>query len=374
VPSLKEAVHVYDTDAGSTEEGLRSLWLATLAASVLWDHRGWEKLGSRHVKLARDYGALNSLPLALDTRVFVDLFAGDLDAASALVEEIRTVTEVSGTAVTSYGAIGLAAFRGHVDEAAPLIAIAMENIAARGEGIGVALTHWAQALLCNAVGRYSSAFEAARVAAACPQEVGVSNWGLIELVEAAARSGQSAAGDAALEELSAMTRSAGTDWALGVQARSEALLRVGDQAESLYREAVERLQKTPMAVELARAELVFGEWLRRAGRRVEAREQLRTAHAALTAMGMEAFAERARRELAATGATVRKRTEDSRRDLTAQELQIARLAADGLTNAEIGAELFISPRTVEWHLGKVFTKLEITGRSRLLKALPITVS
>ncbi|WP_344215063.1 helix-turn-helix transcriptional regulator, partial [Kribbella sancticallisti] len=374
VPLLRQAVQVFDSDDLSMEEGVRFLWLATVVASDLWDHEAWRRLAGRHVRFARDSGALSALPLALNTQVFVNLFAGDLTAASVLVDEIRIVTDVAGTDLTPYGAIGLAAFRGHEDQAGPLISAAMENVASRGEGIGVSLTHWAQALLCNSLGRYSVALQAARVAAAHPEEMGVANWGLIELVEAAARAGEPATAATALEQLSALTQASGTNWALGVEARSAALLNDGGRAEDLYREAIHLLGQTEVRVELARAELLYGEWLRRGGRRVEAREQLRSAHTMLAAAGLDAFASRARHELAATGETVRKRSVETRQELTSQELHIARLAADGLTNPQIGAALFISPRTVEWHLGKVFAQLGVTARSHLREALRPTVA
>jgi DNA-binding CsgD family transcriptional regulator len=307
--------------------------------------------------------------LALNTRVFVDLFTGELTAAAGAVEEIRAVTEAAESKLTPYAAIGLAAFRGQEEHAAPLIADSMRDVAARGEGIGVSLTNWARALLCNGLSRYSEAMVAAREAAAFPAEIGVSNWGLVELVEAAVRSGDRPTAAAALEQLAEMTQASGTDWALGVGARSAAQLREGKAAEDLYREAVERLEATNVRTELVRAWLLYGEWLRREGRRVEARERLRAAHDAATAIGMDAFAERARRELAATGETARKRTVDASHGLTAQELHIARLATQGLSNPEIGAELFISPRTVEWHMRKVFTKLGVNARKHLRDAL-----
>ena len=210
-------------------------------------------------------------------------------------------------------------------------------------------------------------------ASECPQELAAANWGLAELIESAARSGATDLAADALERLSEMTQASGTDWALGVESRSRALLSEGDAAERLYREAIERLGRTRVRAELARARLLYGEWLRREGRRLDAREQLRAAHDLFTAMGAEAFGERARRELLATGETARKRTVETRDELTAQEAQIARLAALGRTNSEIGAQLFISPRTVEWHLRKVFTKLGISSRRELSAALPDAV-
>ncbi|GAA0928582.1 LuxR family transcriptional regulator [Kribbella koreensis] len=369
VPLLRKAIRAFGGDELTMEESVRFMWLAAVVASDLWDERAWAVLTSRHLANVRTTGALSALPLALTTCVFVDVFAGELTAAADAVEEIRAVSEAAENTLTLYAAIGLAAFRGHEDQAAPLIADAMRELAARGEGIGVSLAHWARALLCNGLSRYSEALAAAREAAAFPAEIGVSNWGLVELVEAAVRAGERATAVEAFEQLSVMTQASGTDWALGVAARSNAQLHQGEQAEDLYREAIERLGRTNVRTELVRARLLYGEWLRREGRRVEARELLRASHEAATEIGMDAFAERARRELAATGELARKRTVDTSLDLTAQELHIARLAARGLSNPEIGAELFISPRTVEWHLRKVFTKLAISTRTHLTDAL-----
>ncbi|MFI6250865.1 LuxR C-terminal-related transcriptional regulator, partial [Streptomyces sp. NPDC051016] len=236
-------------------------------------------------------------------------------------------------------------------------------------GIGVAVARRAEAVLNNGLGRYEEAFEAARQASAYPQDLVAANWGLVELVEAAVRSGHPDAAEAALVRLTHITDAAGTDWALGVQARSRALLSQGQAAEERYREAIERLGRTRVAMESARARLVYGEWLRREGRRADAREQLREAHALFTRFGAEAFAERAVRELRATGETAARREGTAAATLTAQETQIARLARDGLTNSEIGAQLFLSPHTVEWHLRKVYAKLGITSRRLLRTAM-----
>jgi DNA-binding CsgD family transcriptional regulator len=209
---------------------------------------------------------------------------------------------------------------------------------------------------------------AARQAADHPFDPAPANWALSEMVEAAARSGQPDLAADAFAHLEVVTHAGGTDWALGLQARAHALLSDGDAAERLYREAIERLGRTRLRGEHARARLLYGEWLRRSGRRVDAREQLRAAHERFAGMGAEAFAERARRELEATGETVRRLTNATRDALTPQEAQIARLAAEGATNPEIGARLFISPRTVEYHLRKVFTKLGVRSRKELAKA------
>ncbi|MRJ76565.1 AAA family ATPase [Aeromicrobium sp. SMF47] len=369
VPLLRRSMDVFDSDDLSIDEGLRSLWLAAVVASNLWDDEAWNRLGMRHLEIAREVGSLSALPLALNTRVFVELFRGRLSAAAALVEEIATVDEVAESRLTPYGAIGLAAFRGHEDEAAPMMSAASKDVAARGEGIGVALTSWARALLCNGLGRYPEALQAAREAVASSERIGVLHWGLTELVEAAARAGELSAAIDACQRLSEMTHASGTEWALGVGARCEALVSKGDRAEVLFREAIDHLERTSARVEVARARLLYGEWLRREGRRRDARRELRSAHDVLRGMGLDAFAERARWELAATGERVRKRVDVARPELTPQEMHIARLAADGLTNQEIGAQLFISPRTVEWHMGKVLAKLGVTTRRHLRDAL-----
>ena len=325
--------------------------------------------------LAREAGALSALPLALQTRVVVHLFSGDLAAAAVLVQETRSVAEVTygDSTLAPYGEIGLAAVRGDEERAEPMIQRCLDDVTARGEGVGVNMAQWARAVLCNGLGRYEEALAAAAVAAAEPVELGPPKWALAELVEAGARSGEIRAAAAALEQLTALTHASGTDWGCGIAASRRALLSDGQTAETLHREAIERLGRTTVRVELARAQLLYGEWLRREGRRVDARAQLRTAHQALTAMGVDAFADRARRELLATGETVRKRTPATSAGLTPQEAHIARLAAEGLTNPEIGAALYISPRTVEWHLRRVFTKLGISTRRQLRRSLPDTL-
>jgi ATP/maltotriose-dependent transcriptional regulator MalT len=284
---------------------------------------------------------------------------------------VKIVTEATGSHLAPYGSLILAAWRGRESELSPLIEATLKDVVARGEGIGVSTTQWASALLYNGLGEYESALVAAQQVLEPPGKRldATINWALPELIEAATRSGHTALAHDALAQLSEVTRAGGTDWALGLEARSRALLSQQDAPEHLYREAIERLGRTRLRGEHARAHLLYGEWLRRVGRRTDARERLRTAHRMLAAMGAEAFAERARRELLATGETVRKRTVDTRDELTAQERQIARLAREGLSNPEISTQLFISPRTVEWHLRKVFTKLGIRSRRQLRAAL-----
>ena len=349
----------------STAEELRWLWLACIAALHVWDDEQWDALSRRHVELAREVGALGELPLALSSRIFMLLFTGELTAAASLAGQARAVTEATGGNLAPYGALGLAALRGREAEASALIRVTGQEVAQRGEGVGVTLTNWADAVLCNSLGRYGQALAAAERGSGHLDELGLAPWSLAELIEASARVGQPGRAAGALRILSQTTSAAGTDWALGIQARSRALLADGGAAEPLYLEAIERLGRTRVRTELARAHLVYGEWLRREQRRLEARGHLRAAHHMFGRFGAGAFAERARRELAATGETVRERTMDLREALTAQEAQVARLAAEGHTNPEIGAQLFISHRTAEYHLHKVFSKLGISSRRQL---------
>ncbi|MFJ3799587.1 AAA family ATPase [Streptomyces sp. NPDC090088] len=366
VAASRDAVRVFRRET-DPDEVLRWSWLASALAAEVWDFEGWTELVTRHVRTARAVGALTELPLALNSRAVVHTCAGELDSAALLVAEIDRVQEAVDSGFAPYGTMTLAAWQGLGGEATPLIEAGTENALNRGEGIGVAVARRAEAVLNNGLGRYEEAFEAARQASAYPQDLVAANWGLVELVEAAVRSGRPDAAEAALVRLTHITDAAGTDWALGVQARSRALLSQGQTAEERYREAIERLGRTRVAMESARARLVYGEWLRREGRRADAREQLREAHALFTRFGAGAFAERAVRELRATGETAARREGTAAATLTAQETQIARLARDGLTNSEIGAQLFLSPHTVEWHLRKVYAKLGITSR-RLLRA------
>jgi DNA-binding CsgD family transcriptional regulator len=370
VPLLRRAVQAYGAEELTMDEALGSAWLAAATAASLWDDRRWDALTGLHLRSARATGALSALPLALNTRTVVQLFTGELAAAAALVEEARSVAEVTRITLAPYGEVGLLALRGDPGPAEPLIQRCLDDVLARGEGVGVNMALWARAVLCNGLGRYQEALAAAREAAADPRELGPPKWALAELVEAAVRSGDVAAAAAAAADLAALTAASGTDWALGVGAGRRALLHQGRPAEELYREAVDRLAGTRVQVELARTRLLYGEWLRREGRRVDARVQLRTAYEGFTAMGVEAFAERAWHELRATGETVRKRTVENPAALTAQEAHIARLAAQGLTNPQIGAALFLSPRTVEWHLRKIFAKLGVSSRMDLRRSLP----
>jgi DNA-binding CsgD family transcriptional regulator len=340
------------------------MWLACRTAADLWDDRAWEALAARHVERAREAGALTLLPLALDQRIAAHTFAGEMTAAASLIEELQCVTEASGSEVQPYGQL-LVAVWGREADAHELIEATKREALARGEGVGVTIAYWAAAVISNGLGRYAEAVEAAQHATEHPEDLGFANWALAELILAAARSGDSERAAEAVERLSVLTRASGTDWALGIEARCRAIVSEGDVADALYREAIERLSRTRIRVELARTHLQYGEWLRRERRRMEARDHLRIAQDMFSAMDVETFTERVSRELLATGARARKRTADTREDLTAQELQVARLAREGLSNPAIGARLFISPRTVEYHLSKVFTKLGISSRNQL---------
>ena len=366
-PALRTALRAFANEDTGTDHVLRWRgWLAGRAAGFIWDYESWDSLTMRQIRAAREAGALAELPFALSTRVGVCLFGGDVAGASSLVEEANALAEATnGRIVPPYGELTVAAFRGREGELTRSVATRTEEFRRDGEGMGLTISLWATALLRNGLARYDDALAAAEQASEDPHELWFSNFALIELIEAAGRSGRDDRAQEALEILSASSGASGTPWALGVEARSRALLARGDDAEKLYREAIDRLGPTPLRVDLARARLLYGEWLRRERRRLDAREQLRIAYDFFSDSGMEGFAERARIELRATGEHVRKRTVDSVDQLTPQEGHVARLAAQGHTNREIAAQLFISPSTVEYHLGKVFRKLDVKSRTRL---------
>ena len=378
VPILRQALAAFGHGMSPDEE-LRWLWLTTLAAVHLWDDERWDALSDRYVQLARNTGALTELPVALSTRAIMLLFAGDLTTATSLVDEQRTVTEATGRNLTPYSAMAVAALSGRQDEASALIEATAEEVARRGEGIGIAVAHWTNALLHNGLGNYPEAMAAAQQALRDQQYPNVrypggETWAAAELIEAAALSGAKETAAEAFDWIASMTSASRTGWAIAFEARSRALVSSPDLAEPHFREAIERLSSTRLRTELARTRLLYGEWLRRRNRRVDAREQLRAAHEMLAAMGAEAFAERARRELVATGEKARKRTVTTRVQLTGREGQVARMASDGLSNPEIGTRLLVSPRTVEYHLRNVFIKLGITSRHELDPALAGTSS
>jgi DNA-binding CsgD family transcriptional regulator len=294
------------------------------------------------------------------------VLSGEMSAAELLVAEGQSIRDATGISGFQYGALIASAWRGKDRE---LIDAAIREAEARGQVFVTAGGNYALAVLCNSQGRYEEGRIAGSVASK-HELLNIENYGLPELVESATRTGRIDLASAALDRLTTKTQASGTDWALGIETRSRALLNDGDQAERLFREAITRLGRTLARPELARAHLLFGEWLRREGRRAEAREHLRVAHVAMAAMGVEAFAERAQQELAATGEKVRKRVEQAGNELTAQELHVARMALEGLSNIDIAARLFLSPRTIEWHLGRVFMKLGIKTRAQLHLALP----
>ena len=351
------------------DEILRWGWTATFASALVWDIESFQAISARHVQLVRDAGAVAQLPLHLWQVALFTTWIGDLAGASSLASESVSVADATGSPIAPYTSMRLLALQGREDELSKLVASTTELAAAKGQGMTTS-RHWATAVLCNGLGRYVEAAAAAQEAASDTVTRRPAMWALPELVEAAVRSGDDALARDALERLIRTTQPCETDFAQGIEARCRALLSEGADAEQLYRQAIDRFSRTALRPDHARAQLLYGEWLRREGRRVDAREQLRRAHDAFSAIGMEAFAERARRELVATGVKVRKRSEESRFQLTPQEDQIARLARDGLSNPEIGAQLFISSRTVEWHLSKVFTKLDITSRRELRATLP----
>jgi DNA-binding CsgD family transcriptional regulator len=369
-PVLRRAVAAFSSAEISVEEMLRGGWLATRAANVLWDYDSCLEIGIRVVELARDNGALAVLAAAANGCGQTYALGGDFAGAALLAAELDAVKEATGTRIAPFAAIALAGIRGRDDDTSELIDDTIRAATAGGQGTAVQYAHWANSIRMNGLGRYEEALAAAVEASEDTPELFIATWALSELIEAATRTENAGLAKGALARLDAQTEASDADWALGIHARSRALLSEGEAAEGLYREAVDRLGRTRLRPELARAHLLYGEWLRREGRRVDARGQLRTAHDLLATIGMEGFAERARRELVATGEKVRKRAVETRDQLTAQEAQIARLARDGLSNPEIGARLFISPRTVEWHLHKVFTKLGVTSRRQLEGALP----
>jgi DNA-binding CsgD family transcriptional regulator len=373
-PVLEQAATSFAGREVSIEEVLRWGWLATAAAVMVWDYDICLAVSTRGVEVAREAGALTVLAVSANVMAQAVALGGDFGRAAQLVAEADSVTDATGSRVAPYGALVLAGLEGRAAEATGLIDATLEECTHGGQGTAVQYAHWARSVLHNGLGRYEEALAAAQDASDDTPELFVSVWAALELLEAATRSDAPEVARAAGERIAAATAIAPTDWALGVRARSRALLSEGETAERLYREAIERLGRTRLRPEFARAELLYGEWLRRANRRFDARVQLRAAYEQLTSIGMEAFAERARRELLATGEKVRKRTVETRDDLTAQERQIARLARDGLSNPEIGARLFLSPRTVEWHLHKVFAKLGIHSRRELAAALPSSES
>jgi DNA-binding CsgD family transcriptional regulator len=369
-PQLRRAVLGFLREEVSAEQWFQWGVLASSAAAALWDFESWDAVSTRQIELARGAGALTLLSIALNGQGMIATWRGDFETAASLSAEDEALKEATGTRIAPYGAMLLAAYQGRTAEASTLTEATVRDAIARGEGLGIELAWWTTAVLDNGLGRYELALTAAEQASAETPEPFISAWALPELIEAAVRSGKTRLAADALQRFAEATNAGDTDWAVGIEARSRALLSEGEVAEGLYLEAIDRLGRTRLRPELARAQLLYGEWLRRENRRVDARQELRGAYDMFASMGADGFADRARHELLATGEKVRKRSAETRDDLTPQEEQIARLARDGLSNPEIGTRLFISPRTVEWHLRKVFDKLGISSRKALHDTLP----
>jgi DNA-binding CsgD family transcriptional regulator len=367
-PALRTAMDTFTAADVTAEERLRLNTFAEGAAIALWDLDAWRALVERQAATVRAVGALGQLALVLVGLGATTTWAGDLTAAAALVAESDAVCEATGAHAPPFAALMLACLRGHEAEAVSLVEATIAGATAGGQGLTVGYANWVAAILYNSLGRYEQALAAATQSSQ-DAAMYVSLWALPELIEAAVRSGNAGLAAGPMARLAESTQAGGTDFGLGIESRCRALLGDGDSAERLYREAIERLARTRYRPDLARAHLLYGEWLRRDSRRTDARAQLRIAHDMFDTIGMEAFASRAGRELRATGETVHRRTVRAPGTLTAQEASIARLAGDGLTNTEIGAQLFLSARTVEWHLRKIFTKLDIGSRRELRAAL-----
>jgi DNA-binding CsgD family transcriptional regulator len=369
-PLLRRAARVFAEGEITVEEGLRWCWLATAAAAMVWEEEYWHAIGARQLQSVREAGLLVDLPIWAQGVAVNEIWRGDFAAAASLIAEAEAIAAATGSGYARYAAVCLAGFRGAEAEAWPLIEAVITDSRTAGQGMGVQWSQLVSATLYNGLGRYEKALAEAQQAAEQAPELDISMRALPELIEAATRTGQTRLAAGALARLAEATSVGQSDWGQGIYARSRALLCEGEDAEGGYREAVDRLSRTGFRPELARAHLLYGEWLRRERRRADARAQLRTAHEMFAAIGMQVFAERARRELRATGETARTRAATTHDELTPQEAQIARLARSGLSNPEIAAQLFLSPRTIQYHLGNIFAKLGITSRRQLRQALP----
>jgi DNA-binding NarL/FixJ family response regulator len=367
-PLLKEALTAFQREADLSPNDARWLWFASVIALFMWDDDAWTVLFRRQLELARRTGALSALGFVLGTGATVYAFFGELGTAALLEEEQRAASEATGIALDPAPRLGLASLRGREAEFSELTRTTIGEAQARGEGLALTTAEFLSGGLYNGLGRYEAALAAVLPAERFYSE-GPAIWALTELIEAAVRLGQPERARCAFERVQETTRAAGTDWALGIEARLRALLSDGDAADELYAEAISRLARTRIRVQLARTHLLYGEWLRRQRRRLDAREHLRTAHEFFRDAGVEAFAERARLELEATGERARKRTVETMDELTPQETQVARLAAQGETNREIAARLFVSASTVEYHLRKAFRKLGVKSRTQLADRL-----
>jgi DNA-binding CsgD family transcriptional regulator len=366
---LRQAARAFAEDEVAADDGMRWGLLAAVGAIMVWDEESWHVTVARQLQSCREAGLLTQLVIYVNSMAELLVWRGEFAAAASLIGEAEAIAAATGTRLLPYAALMLAAFRGGEAEAAQLIEAVITEARAAGQGLGIRASQRAAAILYNGLGRYEKARTEAQQTAEKMPELYPSMWALPELIEAASRSGQTGLAADALGRLADATSVGQTDWGQGIYKRCRALLSHGAVADELYREAIDRLSRTRLRPELARAHLLYGEWLRREGRRADAREQLRAAYDMLAAIGMEAFAERARRELAATGEKARKPGVETVTTLTAQEAYIARLARDGRTNPEIGAQLFLSARTVEWHLRKIYAKLGIGSRRELHAAL-----
>jgi DNA-binding CsgD family transcriptional regulator len=367
-PLLKEALTAFQSAADLSPNDARWLWLASLTALFMWDDDAWTVLFERQLELARQSGALSQLAFALGTGISVYAFFGEPGTAALLEQELTATTEATGIAPDPTAQLSLASLRGREAEFSALTRAAAGEAQNRGEGIALTTIEFLSGGLYNGLCRYEAAFAAVLPAEPFYTE-GPAIWALTELIEAAVRCGRPERARRPFERVEETTRAASTDWALGIEARLRALLSDGDDAEELYKEAIRRLDGTRIRVQLARTHLLYGEWLRRERRRQDARVQLRTAYEFFRDSGMEAFAARARVELEATGDHPCERAANFPRHLTSQEANVALLAAQGETNREIAARLFISVGAVEYHLGKVFRKLGIKSRAQLHQSL-----
>jgi DNA-binding CsgD family transcriptional regulator len=369
VRALRRAVTAFSDPVVAEEDVLSWGWLASRAALFIWDYDRALAISTAAVRIAREAGALEALAVVDNACGQTAAAGGDFATASMLAAEVHTLKEATRTRIAPHAALALSGLRGQEARTSELIDGVMRQAEAHGQGTAVQYANWANSVLLNGLGRYEEALRAAVEATEQGPRLHIASWALPELIEAATRVGHHALARDALDRLGEHIDGCDSEWALGLHVRSRALLSEDEPAELLYREAVDRLSRTRLRPEIARAHLLYGEWLRRRGQRVDARAQLRSAHELFAAMGMEAFAGRAGRELIATGEKMRSRANDSHTVLTPQEAHIAQLANDGLTNPEIGARLFLSARTVEWHLGKVFAKLDVRSRRGLSTAL-----